>query len=147
MRYAVIVACLLLGLVSPGSTTGVSAESGGLTRADEEAIHSAVQTQLDALADDDAEAAFRLASLDTQTRFGSPDNFLLMVKKHYTPIYRHQLALFSRPEIIEGEAIQIVRLTDRDSHVWLAVYKMESASDGSWKIDGCKLLETSSVAI
>lgn len=147
MKRLVVLASLLFGLGSSGFTTDAVAENRGLSAADAAAIHDAVQTQLDAFAEDDAERAFKLATQDTQAKIGSPDQFLLMVKRHYTPIYRHQLALFSAPEIIEGAAIQIVRLTDPDSRVWLAVYKMEPSADGSWKIDGCKLLETTSISI
>ena len=107
----------------------------------------AVETQLDAFAEDDAVGAFELATSDTQTKIGSPDNFLHLVKKHYNPIYRHQIVIFSSPEVIEGETIQLVRVTDRDSHVWLAIYRMQRETDGSWKIDGCQLLETTSISI
>jgi hypothetical protein len=119
----------------------------GVSPADAVAIHAVVQTQLDAFADDDAVAAFELATADTQTKVGSADNFLHMVKKHYNPIYRHQTVIFSHPEVIEGETIQLVRLTDRDSHVWLAIFRMQREMDGTWKIDNCHLLETTSISI
>lgn len=146
MKRLVVVASLLLGLGVPGWTTG-AAVTDGISADDVIAIHVAVQTQLDAFAEDDAVGAFELATSDTQTKIGSPDNFLHLVKKHYSPIYRHQIVIFSQPEVIEGETIQVVRVTDRDSHVWLAVYHMQREADGSWKIGGCHLLETTSISI
>jgi hypothetical protein len=38
-------------------------------------------------------------------------------------------------------------LTDRENIVWIAIYEMEQEADGSWKIDGCSLFETTSVSI
>jgi hypothetical protein len=145
MKHLLAKVGLLIGLnvsclICDAMVTAISA-------ADEEAIHAVVQSQLDAFAEDDAVSAFELATPATRVQFGNPDNFLLMVKQHYSPIYRNRLALFSGPEVIEGTTIQIVRLTDRDSRVWLAIYKMLRDDDGSWKIDGCQLLETTSISI
>lgn len=147
MKRLVVIAGLILGLGAPGWAVGVEVVEDGVSPADEVAIHAVVQTQLDAFAEDDAVAAFELATVDTQTKVGSAENFLRMVKKHYNPIYRHQIVIFSRPEVIAGETIQLVRLTDRDSHVWLAIYHMQREMDGTWKIDNCHLLETTSISI
>lgn len=146
MKRLLVLTGLLFGLGAPGWTIGAAVEDG-ISTADAIAIQVVVQTQLNAFAEDDAVGAFELASLDTQTKIGNPDNFLHLVKKHYSPIYRHRLAMFSPPEVIEGETIQIVRVTDPDSHVWLAIYHMQREQDGSWKIDNCQLLETTSISI
>lgn len=146
MKHLMVVTSLLLGLLMPAWTTG-AAVTEEISADDAIAIHVAVQTQLDAFAEDDAASAFELATSDTQTKIGSADNFLHLVKKHYNPIYRHQIVIFSRPEVIEGETIQLVRVTDRDSHVWLALYHMQRETDGRWKIDGCQLFETTSISI
>jgi len=134
-------------LFAMGAYLMSGALAAGLSAADGEAIRAVVQSQLDAFAKDDAVSAFALATPATRGRFGSPDNFLYVVKQHYNPIYSHRLALFSDPELIDGTAIQVVRLTDRDSRVWLAVYEMQRENDGSWKIDGCQLLETTSISV
>lgn len=147
MKRILAMAGLIAGLTAPGWVGGAAVTDEEISAADAQAIHVAVQAQLDAFAEDDAVGAFQLATTDTQTRIGTPDRFLNLVKKHYNPIYRHQLALFSDPEVIGGETIQVVRLTDRDSRVWLAVYRMQWETDGAWKIDGCQLLETTSTAI
>lgn len=147
MKRMLAVACLIVGLASPGWGGGAAVADDGISAADALAIHVAVQSQLDAFAQDDAAGAFELATADTQTRIGSPDRFLLLVKTHYNPIYRNRSALFSNPELIAGETIQVVRLTDGDNKVWLAVYRMQWEPNGAWKIDGCQLLETTSIAI
>lgn len=145
MKHFLVKIGVLAALVA--SSLISDATEGGISAADEKAIHAVVQSQLDAFAEDDAVSAFALATTATRVRFGNPDNFLHMVKRHYNPIYRNRLALFSDPELIDGMMIQIVRLTDRNSQVWLAVYTMQRDDDGSWKIDDCQLLETTSISI
>lgn len=123
------------------------AEDDKVSDADQRAIHEVVQSQLDAFAEDDASSAFELASPQTRVRFGSPENFMRMVKENYTAIYRNQRALFTGTEVVEGSTVQVVRVTDSESHVWLVLYLMQHESDGSWRIDGCKILQTGSVSV
>lgn len=110
-------------------------------------IRSAVETQIDALANDDAATAFDLTTENTRTRLGSPDNFLRIIKESYEPVYRHRLALYSSPQVVLGKVYQAVRLTDLESHVWVAIYLMHKDEEGTWKIDGCQLVQTPAVAI
>ncbi|WP_081583527.1 DUF4864 domain-containing protein [Noviherbaspirillum massiliense] len=135
---------LLLSLGMPPNGA-VAAES--LTAADAQAIQAVVQTQLEAFMDDDATTAFQLATASTRMQIGTPDNFLRLIKEQYTPMYRHETAIFSKPEVVDGDAIQLVRLTDGASHVWLAIFWMQQDEDNTWKVDGCQLLETTSISI
>lgn len=114
---------------------------------DAESIQAVVQLQLRALAEDDAVGAFSLTTSSTRVQIGNPDNFLRMIKEEYAPIYRNRHAIFSPPEVIDGDIIEMVRVTDRDNRVWVALYRMERDIDGSWKIDGCRLLETTSISV
>lgn len=145
MKRLLGIVVLLTGL---GTLWGVQADEpeGLLTTADAVAIHKVVQSQLDALANDDAAGAFELTSPAKRTQIGSADNFLRMIKEEYPPIYRPQRAIFSTPQVVHGHPIQIVRLTDGYSHVWVAIFWMKLEEDNSWKIDGCQLLETTSVS-
>ena len=145
MKRFLAMASLLAGLSAP--LWGNAEELKAITTADAIAIHEVVQSQLDALANDDAASAFELATPEKRMLIGSPDNFLRLIKEQYNPIYRHQRALFSHPEVVNGDAIQLVRVTDSESRVWLAIFWMQQEEDSSWKIDGCQLLETSSVSI
>lgn len=142
-RRFIVMLSMLVGLALP--LCALAADE--ITQEDKIAIHAVVQSQLDALAQDDADTAFALATADSRNRLGDPDTFLRIIKEHFTPIYRHQRALFSAPEMIAGHMVQIVRLTDGDNSVWLAVYQMQREMDGNWKIEGCKLLETASVSV
>ncbi|MFC3107108.1 DUF4864 domain-containing protein [Undibacterium arcticum] len=125
----------------------VSASVSELSAADTRAIREVVQSQFDAFEDDDAPAAFALTTQASRRRLGSPDDFMRLVKEQYGPIYRHRAVLFSGAQVIGADTLLIVRLTSPDSHVWIAIYRMERETDGKWKIDGCHLLETTSVSI
>jgi hypothetical protein len=114
---------------------------------DAQAIHDVVQSQLNAFSEDDAGRAFSLATEHMRSLIGTPDRFLKMIKDQYPPVYRNRLALFSEPERIDGHTVVIVRLTDKDNLVWLAVYELTREVDGAWKIEGCNLIETATVSI
>ena len=142
-RYFVML-ILLAGLALPMSALAADQE---IAREDQAAITEAVQSQLIAVANDDADAAFALATADTRSRMGDANTFLQLIKQQYAPLYRHQRAIFSTPEMIHGETIQSVRLTDSDNSVWVALYQMQQEPDGKWRIAGCTLLETTTVSV
>jgi hypothetical protein len=135
---------LLAGLMLPWQNAAGTDE---ITKQDRVAIRAVVQAQLEALAADDADTAFALTTADTRSKLGDPATFLQIIKEQFQPIYHHRRAIFSMPEIMAGRILQVVRLTDGDSSVWLAAFLMQKDQDGNWKVDDCKLFETSSVSI
>ena len=145
MKRFLATAGLLVGLVAPWWNNAAAIDD--ITTADAIAIHETVQSQLEALSNDDAAGAFEQATPEKRLLIGSPDNFLRLIKEEYNPIYRYQRVLFSRPEVVNGDAIQIVRVTDSYSRVWVAVFWMQQGEDSSWKIDGCQLLETTTISV
>lgn len=145
MKRLLATASLLIGLGAPWWNSALAIND--ITTADAIAIHEVVQSQLEALSNDDAVSAFELATPEKRMLIGSPDNFLRLIKEEYNPIYRYQRVIFSKPEVINGDAIQVVRVTDGTSRVWLAVFWMQQGEDSMWRIDGCQLLETTSVSI
>lgn len=144
-RWLIIIGlvCGLSGLVAPAQAEPL----GDITTADAIAIHDVVQAQLEAFAKDDAVAAFELATLEKRVLIGSPDNFMRLIRELYEPIYRHKTLIYSRPEVVHGNAVQLVRVTDRQSKVWVAIFWMQQDDNLQWKIDGCHLLETATVSI
>jgi len=145
MKRLMAMAFLLGGLGIPWWTDAAAADD--LTSTDATAIHETVQSQLEALSNDDAAGAFELATPEKRLLIGSPDNFLRLIKEQYNPLYHYQRVLFSNPQIIDGDAVQLVRVTDDASHVWLAIFWMQQGEDKSWKIDGCQLLQTASMSV
>jgi hypothetical protein len=41
------------------------------------------------------------------------------------------------------DAVQQVKLTDRIGRIWLAYYAMQRQPDGSWRTNGCRLVQPS----
>ena len=78
MKRILAMAGLIAGLTAPGWVGGAAVTDEEISAADAQAIHVAVQAQLDAFAEDDAVGAFQLATTDTQTRIGTPDKFLYL---------------------------------------------------------------------
>lgn len=144
MKRWLVKAGLLIGLC--GFWTHAAAIDT-ISAADAVAIHDAVRTQMNALSNDDADGAFELTTQEKRHLIGSSDRFLRMMKEEYNPLYRHLGVIFSSPEIVDGDAVQVVRVTDGAGKVWLAVFWMQQEGDGVWKIDGCHLLGTSTVSI
>lgn len=142
-RVFTVIILLATIVFSPNLT----ANAKPLPNDDARSIQAAVRGQLQALAQDDAESAFALSTPSIRSQMGSPENFLRVIKEEYSPMYRHLIVIFSAPENLGDSIIQIVRLTDRESRVWMAIYSMQRDAVGSWKIDGCQLLETDSVSI
>jgi hypothetical protein len=125
-----------LSLVLP-----VQAQQIEITDIDRTAIRSIIAHQLAAFQQDDAVKAFSFASPGIQSKFGTPDNFMHMVKTSYRAVYRPQTVVFKELVTIEGTPTQQVLLVDPDGVPVLALYPMEKQADGGWKIDGCYLLQ------
>ena len=132
---------ILLGLVI-GLIAGAAQAQ---TPADRAAIQSVITQQLEAFQHDDASAAFDKASPMIQGIFGTPGNFIAMVRQGYPPVYRSQQSSFSTLEQNEGRLIQKVELIGPDGADYLALYAMEQQLDGSWKINGCQLTASEKV--
>ena len=61
-----------------------------------------------------------------------------MVRTQYAVVYRPKSVQFQVPEIIDGQVVQPVRMTDAAGRAWLAVYPMLREA-GSWRTNGCLL--------
>ena len=137
LRYAPFWASwVLIGVLSAGLSV-VAQES--LSDDDRDAIHAVIQSQLDAFQSDDAVLAFSFASPAIQAQFGSPQNFMAMVKTGYQPVYRPRSVVFG--DIVEtaGKIVQQVLILDGEGQSVLAIYPMEKQTDESWRIAGCYL--------
>ena len=113
--------------------------------ADATAIHSVITSQLDAFRRDDADGAFAFASPHIQSLFGTPGNFLAMVHNSYQPVYRPRSVDFTLLSEEDGETVQLVELIGPDGLAYTARYTMEREPDGTWRIDGCALIESKRV--
>ncbi len=109
--------------------------------ADTTAIRGIIEQQLAAFGRDDGPGAFAFASPGIREKFGSPEIFMEMVRRHYPPVYRPAGVAFQALEDSPRGLVQEVLLTGSDGRSVTALYIMERQPDGSWRIDGVYLLE------
>ena len=110
-----------------------------LTEIDRTAIKFAIECQIQAFLRDDAETAFFYASPDIQSKFGTPKDFIKMVKAAYLPVYRPRAVLFGMVRIVRRIPIQPVFLLSQEGEPMKAIYVMERQFDKSWRIGSCYL--------
>ena len=127
MRTAFLLFALLLGFAAPGSADDVSA------------AQQVIRAQEQALARDDAVAAYAHAAPALQRMFGDPDTFMAMVRNGYAPVHRHRSFEFGESRSNGGSLEQDVRIVDANGVPWDALYFLEAQPDGSLKIIGCTL--------
>ena len=117
----------------------LAAAQSAVSPADARAVRAVIEAQLDAFRRDDAAGAFSLAAPGIRATFGSPENFMEMVRTSYAVVYRPKSVVFEAPVVIDGEVVQPVRMTDDEGRGWLALYPMQRQPDGSWRTNGCQL--------
>lgn len=117
------------------------AHQGELTAADRIAIRAVIERQLEAFREEDAAAAFALASPEIQAKYGSPELFMIAVKTFYEPVYRpRRMGGYTDLHVIDGQLTQPVLLVGPDGDFAVALYAMQKQAHGDWKILGCSLI-------
>jgi Domain of unknown function (DUF4864) len=117
------------------------AHEGKLTADDRIAIRAVIERQLEAFRQEDASAAFALASPEIQAKYGSPENFMAIVKTFYEPVYRpRRMGGFTKLHVIDGQPTQPVLLVGPDGDFTVALYTMKKQVHGEWRILGCSLI-------
>jgi len=104
-------------------------------------IRAVINRQIDAFRRDDAQEAFALVSPGVQQTFGTPERFLDVVRVSYRAVYRPAAVAFLGLTVMGQDAVQQVQITDRSGAVWLAYYAMQRQRDGSWRTNGCHLVQ------
>jgi hypothetical protein len=112
-----------------------------VTSADVGEIHGVINRQIDAFRRDDARSAFALAAPGVQQSFRTPEKFLDVVRMAYRAVYRPARVAFLDMLVLGDEVVQQVQITDRSGLVWVAYYAMQRQPDGSWRTNGCHLVQ------
>jgi ketosteroid isomerase-like protein len=112
-------------------------------RADEESdVRTVIESQLNAFAADQDDAAYSHAAPVVKMAFPTVDQFMRMVKGGYKMVYRNTSREFQKLEKDGlGRPSMRVLLTAEDGKRYEAFYAMEKQPDGTWKIAGCVVLE------
>ena len=133
---------LWITLAAFWAPSAFSAE-GAVTSADMLEIRAVIHRQIDAFRRDDAQSAFALVSPGVQEAFGTPERFLDAVRSSYRAVYRPQSVAFLELVVMGNDVVQQVQVTDRTGSVWMAYYAMQRQKDGSWRTNGCHLVQPS----
>jgi hypothetical protein len=136
MRRLLLALLITSGLLHPARAQDAVSPAG------RSAIQSAIAAQIDAFRHDDGPAAFAYAAPNIKTRFGTPENFLGMVRQGYPPVYHPRSYSFGALAAQDGVLIQRVELIGPDGEAATALYAMEQEPDGTWRIAGCTLLHS-----
>jgi hypothetical protein len=136
LRALIFSFAVLLPGVPAGLESAVSA-------ADMSEIRGVIHRQIDAFRRDDAHGAFALVSPGVQQAFGTPERFLDTVRVAYRAVYRPSAVSFLDLVIMGGDVVQPVQVTDGTGAVWVAYYAMQRQRDGSWRTNGCHLVQPS----
>ena len=136
LRALIFSVAVLLPGVSAALESAVSA-------ADMSEIRGVIHRQIDAFRRDDAHGAFALVSPGVQQAFGTPERFLDTVRMAYRAVYRPSALSFLELVVMSGDVVQPVQVTDRAGAVWVAYYAMQRQRDGSWRTNGCHLVQPS----
>jgi hypothetical protein len=109
-----------------------------------------IASQISALMSGDAAVAYSFASPAIRSLFPSEIRFLDMVKKQYAPLSSPGHYAFGRSKLVGGGelVLQEVIVTGRDAKDWSAIYEMRLQDDGSYKVNGVRVLaKTTSTGI
>jgi hypothetical protein len=129
------------------ATAALAVRADDVSSADAAAIKSIVAGQIEAFRRDDGNAAYAYASPAIRDLFPTPDIFMDMVRKGYPPVYRPQSVVFGTVANSPTGLQQKVFLTGPDGKSYVAIYNMQRQPDGSWKINGCVLVEDKGATI
>jgi hypothetical protein len=123
----------------------VSAATSGVSASDMNEIRGVIHRQIDAFRRDDAPGAFALVSPGVQQTFGTPERFLDTVRTAYRAVYRPSAVSFLELVVMGGDVVQPIQVTDHTGIVWVAYYAMQRQKDGSWRTNGCHLVQPSRI--
>jgi hypothetical protein len=146
-------ALVLWGRPAPAQAPGATAERieksdsaksaadivNGLTQADREKIRRVITLQIRAFERNDEAIAFAYASPETRKSFGTPRNFMMMVRADYALLIKHTSREFLEAATVAGVTVQPLKVVTVEGETVIALYTMEQQPDREWRIGGCEL--------
>lgn len=143
-RGALVATALALALsVWPGAA---SAQQPKLRASDWKAMQAVIAAQRAAFLAGDGDKAFGYATPAIRAQFGDPATFLEIVRNGYAPLLTARYVEFLQGAVIDGAIIMPLRLVDADNTVRVALYMMERQPGGSWRIAGCRIAPSTTLA-
>ncbi len=115
--------------------------SAQTSETDRQEIVRVIGAQMDAFQRDDGIEAFSYAAPSIRAMFSTPERFMSMVQRGYTPVYRPVDVQFLDLVDTGQRPLQKVQVVGQDGRPVMAVYTMEQQPDGAWRIAGCVLFQ------
>lgn len=137
--YRVCVRLVLMAMLIAPVAHAAPPGAATLPRAQWKAIETVIEQQRAALVAGDGTKAMAFATPALRGQFGTPENFMRMVRSSYAALLEARATRFLEGAVIEGTVVQPLRLILPDNTVLVAIYQMEKQKDGRWKIAGCVL--------
>jgi hypothetical protein len=137
VRSLLAPAILIVLLVAQAFAQAPATDIGTADRA---TIRGVIESQIAAFRRDDGPGAFAFASPAIKRLFGTPENFMDMVRGGYPQVYRPSSVSFGELMRAGETLVQLVEIVGPDGLPVIAVYEMERQPDGTWQINGCSLL-------
>ena len=103
-------------------------------------IRQAIEKQLQAFQENDADSAFAFASPTIQQQFATPEKFMSAVENEYQAVYRPRAVMFRGFKTIDNYPAQVLILMDEKGDLTQAIYVMQYQRDRTWRIHGCFLV-------
>ncbi len=131
IRILALLVCLVPMLAAPAAAQDAVTEA-----------QLVISNQIKALMQNDADTAYSLASPDIKSVYPDKGGFLAMVQKEYEPVYHAGNFAFGRSKLIGGGEIvlQEVLVSSSDGEDWTAIYEMRLMDDGSYKVNGVRMV-------
>jgi hypothetical protein len=116
---------------------GASAQS--VAPADQTAIHKVIQAQIDAIAKNDYNGAYALATPGIKALYSTAQSFQALIQTRYPQLIRPKSIVFGTLVTTPQGPIQRVFITASDSKPYVASYSLQQQPDNSWLIAGCTI--------
>lgn len=134
-------------IVAFGAVLPAASRAAEVSGPDQETIRSIIADQIEAFRRDDGAAAYGHASPTIRSLFPTVDQFMGMVRNGYLPVYRPKSVTFGAIADSPAGPLQKVFLTGPDGRGWVAIYSLQRQPDGTWKINGVRLVEDDGATI
>lgn len=132
VRLMIVAVCTLLSLWGPTHAGDPVADA-----------QTVITGQIEAMRSEDADKAYSFASPDIRGLFSDKQRFLAMVQKNYEAIYHAGNYAFGRSKLVGGGEVvlQEVMISGREGKDWTAIYELRLQDDGSYKVNGVRMLK------
>ena len=112
-----------------------------VTTMSEHAIARTIRAQLNAFKARRFDLAYIHASESIQSRFPDKHSFRRMIENGYKVLLDPISIRFDGLDSRFQSAVYRIKLISHDGQHWLALYPMIVTKKGTWKINGCRLLQ------